>query len=949
MAEEDGENNLKKVMEQCAMVQSMIVINAGHLDGLRTECRITAELTQQEIRALECKLIRLFGKQLQNKRKVPDDKLPSDMQNSPLLRQWLHVVGLSKPSIQDLCTRVPSLETLLEKPSSDIKEILLSSNAQQEELRRLISALRNLKTYTDCLLSGAPLSTCSQQDLHWDSWDRAAGTATATTTNVNTVYNNSNNINTLSQSTPSPYLNRSRCDRASVPSEESLKSAPCTSTSFTVPWSPLPRQNPSGSSNNINVSSSSAFPLISAGLSYKGESMYTPPSTPPVPVKKGEKIKFPTTPPPRKKQIINTNLVPEAFPLTKSKSHESQLANRIDPSDNSNLLSPLVSPSANQRFGHSYEHLPRRNRVGTEPNLDTSQLDGGTSSDRSSPLVYSPLRSPPFMVVDQQNLSEELGLKTLPKSPRTLYHMGHSINHKFTKTLKVTTCDYCYKQMIIGYKCKECKFRCHRDCVEKVPPSCGLPNEMLNIYMQTLQNDGDHSPLLSRAPLSSPMLLKEGHQRRRKRTQPNINILPFAGHDSSSNTSSCNSSTPSSPALAILPLHTPSSAAAIVQKFQFPDVVNNEKDVTIETRLITENNEMAETQKSNDSDKTVSGTSGSTDSEKTLAGRVDSQDSQISDVDPLDRSWPRQNSLSLRELDIPYSELKFGDVIGKGRFGTVFKGNWHGDVAIKVLNMDHVDDEKALDSFKQEITILRKARHENLVLFMGACMKPPRLATISSLCKGRTLFTHIHLRKERFNMNKIIIIAQQILQGMGYLHARGIVHKDLKTKNIFLENGKVIITDFGLFSVTRFCYGNKKDSGLTIPVGWLCYLAPEIISRLRATRETRESYNLPFSKSSDVYAFGTVWYELLCCEWPFKGQPPEAIIWQVGKGIKQSLACIQTSREVKDILMTCWTFKTSDRPEFSHLLRILERLPKKRLARSPSHPIHLSRSAESVF
>lgn len=45
--------------------------------------------------------------------------------------------------------------------------------------------------------------------------------------------------------------------------------------------------------------------------------------------------------------------------------------------------------------------------------------------------------------------------------------------------------------------------------------------------------------------------------------------------------------------------------------------------------------------------------------------------------------------------------------------------------------------------------------------------------------------------------------------------------------------------------------------------------------------------------------FRTVWYELLCGEWPFKGQPPEAIIWQVGKGMKQPLANLQASRDVK--------------------------------------------------
>ena len=59
-------------------------------------------------------------------------------------------------------------------------------------------------------------------------------------------------------------------------------------------------------------------------------------------------------------------------------------------------------------------------------------------------------------------------------------------------------------------------------------------------------------------------------------------------------------------------------------------------------------------------------------------------------------------------------------------------------------------------------------------------------------------------------MNKIVIIAQQIAQGMGYLHHRGIIHKDLKTKNIFLENGRAIITDFGLVNVARRLCANGR-------------------------------------------------------------------------------------------------------------------------------------------
>jgi len=235
-------------------------------------------------------------------------------------------------------------------------------------------------------------------------------------------------------------------------------------------------------------------------------------------------------------------------------------------------------------------------------------------------------------------------------------------------------------------------------------------------------------------------------------------------------------------------------------------------------------------------------------------------------------------------------------------------------------------------------------------------MKPPRLAIITALCKGNTLYTHLHLRRDKFYMNKVIIIAQQIAQGMGYLHHKGIVHKDLKTKNIFLENGRAIITDFGLVNVARrLCSRHKRpgDSELispncmSIPAGWLCYLAPEIIRELRIQQKGNE--DLPFTRASDVYAFGTVWYELLTGEWPWKQQPPEAIIWQVGKGIKPTLANLQASREVKDILVQCWLFNAKERPEFPDIAQTLERLPKKRLARSPSHPIHLSRSAESVF
>lgn len=152
------------------------------------------------------------------------------------------------------------------------------------------------------------------------------------------------------------------------------------------------------------------------------------------------------------------------------------------------------------------------------------------------------------------------------------------------------------------------------------------------------------------------------------------------------------------------------------------------------------------------------------ESDKTMSTESDRMTPRES-VEERENSWPRQNSLSLKEWDIPYDDLNIGTTIGEGRFGTVFRGNWHGDVAVKLFKENFLNDEHAIEAFKLEVAIFKNTRHENLVLFMGACMKPPKLAIVTSLCKGNTLYTHVHLRRDKFNLNKTTLIAQQIAQG----------------------------------------------------------------------------------------------------------------------------------------------------------------------------------------
>lgn len=90
------------------------------------------------------------------------------------------------------------------------------------------------------------------------------------------------------------------------------------------------------------------------------------------------------------------------------------------------------------------------------------------------------------------------------------------------------------------------------------------------------------------------------------------------------------------------------------------------------------------------------------------------------------------------------SNLHLGAMIGRGTFGTVYRGKWHGEVAVKIIDIFDEGDGGAfsLDAFKREVVTLHKLRHDNLVLFMGACTTLPDLAIVTQLSK---VSNHLHV------------------------------------------------------------------------------------------------------------------------------------------------------------------------------------------------------------
>lgn len=853
---------------------------------------------------------------------------------------------------------VNTLEILLDKNDCELRGMLNHNvNIREEEVRRFLRAIFNLKRCREAIKVG----TNEPNELFWDSWDRhstqhVSASASPRASRLTSRYQQHQQFNRLVNSSAENYVQtvditiRDKSQTLETTEKHNHLISPEDTSASTITPSPSPPNSPGYALTGKNGKRNSTPPARKrhqavVNQSTQPNSSYHPYTyqqqfTPPI---------VTTSPQSNISNCIDQNSIP------KSRSQESQWNNGLETARNSITSTNSVPVTS----------ITPSNALNTLENFNYSvaistsfHMNASNASNLPTPRARLHTEPNPEHFNDIADNSI-----TVPRSPCTPIvnrGMGHTIAHRFAKKFNVMyTCDLCNKPMFFGLKCKECKYRCHKDCEANVPPSCGLPPAFIDEFKKTLPTDVF-------LPNTSPNLIKSGgflssarRDRHRSQAFTNHNI---GAPDSSSAGSSCSSPapSPSSPALLTVPPHTP--AALKQTQFHFPDLasISIQKhrliDQTDATRDIKYSVKMHEkfmqhrvtverTQSSGLTDTTRSNGSDKTDKTISLSGSISASTDSVRSDSTEERGqghWPRQNSLNLKEWDIPWEDLKLLEEIGHGRFGTVHRGLWHGDVAVKIFLEGYLDDEHALEAFKLEIATFKKTRHENLVLFMGFCMKPQ--AMVTSLCKGNTLYTHIHSRRDKFNLYRAILVAQQISQGMGYLHAKEIIHKDLKTKNIFLENGKVIITDFGLFSTTKLKYCR---AGLFLEENMLCYLAPELIRQLRAVRPAQE--NLPFSKASDVYAFGSIWYELLCGEFPFKGQAAESTIYQVGRGMKCTLANIQTSRDVKDILMVCFAYQLEDRPDFAKLLALLERLPKKRLARSPSHPVQLSRSAESVF
>uniref|UniRef100_A0AAQ6AEG4 RAF proto-oncogene serine/threonine-protein kinase n=1 Tax=Amphiprion ocellaris TaxID=80972 RepID=A0AAQ6AEG4_AMPOC len=483
-------------------------------------------------------------------------------------------------------------------------------------------------------------------------------------------------------------------------------------------------------------------------------------------------------------------------------------------------------------------------------------------------------------------IGEELQVEVLDHVPLT--------THNFVRKtyLKLAFCDICQKFLLNGFRCQTCGYKFHEHCSTKVPTMCV---DWSNIRQLLLCPTPGESGAPSLPPLTS------------RRMRESLTRFPSSAHRYST-PHAFNYTTP-----------YPPTGGGLSQRQRSTSTPNVHM---VSTTLHVDSSMIEDAMRDHDSAGSSPNQSptGWSQSQSKVPAPAQRERAPSFNTQEKNKIRPRDKRDSSYYWEIEASEVYLHSRIGSGSFGTVYKGKWHGDVAVKILKVTDPTPEQ-FQAFRNEVALfLQKTRH------------------------GSSLYKHIHVLETNFKMIQLIDIARQTAQGMDYLHAKNIIHRDMKSNNIFLHEGLTVkIGDFGLATVKARWSGSHQ---VEQPSGSILWMAPEVI---------RMQDNNPYSFQSDVYSYGIVLFELMTGELPYSQiANRDQIIFMVGRGyLSPDLSKLYKNcpKAMKRLVADCIKKSKDERPLFPQILSSIEllqhALPK--INRSASEPsLHRASHTEDI-
>lgn len=256
------------------------------------------------------------------------------------------------------------------------------------------------------------------------------------------------------------------------------------------------------------------------------------------------------------------------------------------------------------------------------------------------------------------------------------------------------------------------------------------------------------------------------------------------------------------------------------------------------------------------------------------------------------------------------SEFKVSKFLGKGSYGSVSKvlrltdNLEYAMKEVKIKSMNQKEREEAVN----EIRLLASVHHPNVVQYHEAFVEDDKLCIVTEYCCEGDLQSLIARQKSKnkyFDEEYIWTLFGQMLLGLQAVHNLGILHRDLKSANIFLDTGDVVkIGDLGVAKLVK----NTERGGLTrTQVGTPYYVAPEIWNAK------------PYDTKCDIWSLGVLLYELLTLRRPFEAQNMNELRSRV---LQNNYKTVPTfySKELQDIVKKMLVLDPAQRPTVNALL-----------------------------